>query len=128
MFNINVYFASTDSAYLKSVEKYILSNCKNINAAFFSNALNLEESLRKSQDKVDIVLVDEDIYDKLSEIEKATILVVLAEDLSTVISSKVKTISKYQSGERLVACLVDMYKEAHSGKFIEMASSGGNTK
>ncbi|MCD5401721.1 hypothetical protein LR013_03925 [candidate division NPL-UPA2 bacterium] len=128
MYNISIYFASGDKSYLESVEKYTLNNCKHLNITFFSNASRLGETLKNSTARVDIVLVDEEIYADFLEKEEAEILVVLVEDENTVMESDLRRISKYQSGEKLVAHIQDIYKEANSGKFFELTAAEGSTK
>lgn len=128
MSRLNLTIADSDTAYLESMVKFLLSNhSKRFQVNSFSNSDYLEAFLEEPDKKTDILLVCPEFYSDAVAKSKVTSIIILTNGRIPENIHKHKTVNKYQHAEKLVSGILGVYAE-NSGDEVLIYSGEKNTR
>jgi hypothetical protein len=111
MSGLNLIIADKDQSYLDSVVDFI--DTKHRNRFFvqaFSNETAYKDYINKAG-KIDILLISPDFYSEDLPWANITAAVVLSSGILTKEIKGCEVISKYQTGDKLVGCILNIFSE-----------------
>ncbi|MGV8146190.1 MAG: AAA family ATPase [Alkaliphilus sp.] len=128
MHNKTIYFVDENQEYLEAIGKYLVNNYKELNVTLISDAAKMKEMLKNNKEKIDILLINEKMYDedlKKPYIHKIVMLSEVEKNVKPGASKieKYLTIYKYQSGEKLLAEIIDLFEENSSRRKFEKTAN-----
>ncbi|MCX8129528.1 MAG: AAA family ATPase [Clostridia bacterium] len=118
MAGINLVIADNDEAYLDSFVSYMIRYYPHrFTVNTFSGIKDLRGYLEEVSDKVDILLISEDLEHDSVDKSKIGCFIILTKGKAARGEGEQYCINKYQYGDRLAACILGVYSEKTGGKF-----------
>lgn len=123
MYKMKLIIADHDRKYLNKVVDYLSSNClSRFKVSAFTRPAILEDYLRCSSEKINILLAHPDFLNFSADIYKnVELILVLSDGSIECCSDKYQLVNKYIPGEKLISELFNRYAEKNSqvSKFIK---------
>ncbi|KAB3537228.1 AAA family ATPase [Alkaliphilus pronyensis] len=124
---LKLAIVDTDLDYLNALENYLMNSfSQRFQVSFFTQPDYLLKELKKEDSKIDILLINSQLYcDTLSK-KNIGIVILLIEELLTTSLDNLPCVKKYQPGNQLMANLINIYVDAFPNQFLK-PNKNGNT-
>ncbi|WP_010248088.1 AAA family ATPase [Acetivibrio cellulolyticus] len=121
MTRLKLIIADTDETYVESIAGYFMLNySQRFQVSSFTDKACLVEYLSDESNKIDVLLIDSELYSR--EILKGNVatVILLTVDRVSSESNEYYTISKYQQGDKIVSDIFNIYAQKDDGDIINI--------
>jgi cellulose biosynthesis protein BcsQ len=106
---VNLIIGDSDEAYLESLSSFLICNYSHrFNVSSFSKHECLEKFINETEEKIDILLLNEELSFSLVNTKHADCLIILTEKSE---NSTRNAVNKYQQGDQLVGSILNIFSE-----------------
>jgi hypothetical protein len=127
MTRLRLIIADTDETYVESLVGYFMLNySQKFQVSSFTNKEYLIEYLSDENNKIDILLIESNLFSNEIPKENIATIIQLIEERTGSESNGCSTICKYQQGDKIVSDIFNIYAQKENEEVIDCSFSYGH--